>query len=242
MTSSSQPSLSIIIPCLNEEKAIAAVMDKVDQLLASSAFRERFSSAEVIVVDDGSTDKTAELLASRQGLKVLRNQQSCGYGGALKRGFEAAQGDLLTFFDMDFSYDPGDLFDLYQEMLDKKADMVFGNRLSKINGMPGIRLLGNSFFSITVKVFFGKNITDVCTGFRIFKRELVPSILALPTNNLNFSIDLTLLMLSSQRVVSQKEIRYHERKGESKLSVFKDGFQFLWIVLKNFYQFKILAK
>lgn len=238
----SKPSLSIVIPCLNEEQAIDSVLDKIENISTSDQFRNYFSSCEVIVVDDGSTDMTAELLSRRPNIRVLRNLQSCGYGAALKQGFASASGSLVTFLDMDFSYEPNDILDLYEEMTEKNADMVFGNRLGKHNGMPEIRLIGNRFFSIIVKLFFWKKITDVCTGFRLFKHELVSEILELKTNNLNFSIDLTLLMLGTKKVISQKPIRYYERKGESKLNVFKDGFEFLWIVLKNFYRFKIQNK
>jgi len=237
-----KPSLSIVIPCLNEEKAIQAVMEKIDGVVSSERFQQCFSSCEIIVINDGSTDKTAELLDQRSNILVINNSQSRGYGAALKQGFRTATGALICFFDMDFSYEPDDIFELFSEMQKKKADMVFGNRLGKHNGMPEIRLIGNRFFSLVVKIFFWRNITDVCTGFRIFKSELVGEILDLKTNNLNFSIDLTLLMLGRDKNISQNPIRYYERKGESKLKVVKDGFEFLWIVFKNFYYFKMSWK
>lgn len=242
MNLAARPFISFVIPCFNEEAAIPFVMPKLQNVMASHQFKEYFSAAEVLIVDDASTDQTATMLKTFTGIKVVRNESNLGYGASLKRGFSLAQGEIIAFLDMDDSYDPEDLCSLFEEMQSKNLDMVFGNRLNAKNGMPFIRGIGNYFFSYLIGLLFEQKITDVCTGYRLFKKELIQEAVEIPSNDLNYSIDLTLRMLLHKKNISQVPIRYHDRKGHSKLNAITDGFAFLGIILTHFFKIRMTSK
>src|SRR3989338_1761967 len=113
--------ISIIIPVYNEAKTVKDILDRVKN---SSVSLEK----EIIVVDDGSTDNTSDVLSFIHGIKVLRNFSNKGKGAALKKGFEAASGDIILVQDADLEYDPNEYPKLLKPILEGKADVVFGSR------------------------------------------------------------------------------------------------------------------
>lgn len=230
-TENIKPHLSIVIPCYNEQGAIGPVLSKILKLTSSVAFKNEFSKAETIVVDDGSEDNSADELSKFDWLRVIRHPCRRGYGAALKSGFSSSQGEVICFLDMDYSYDPFDLLDLWDSMKIKNLDVVFGNRLHNRQGMPYTRRIGNLFFSRLTKHVRGGAVSDVATGFRLFRRDKLPHFYV-PENGLNYSLALTLNLLSSRLKVSETPIRYHERLGRSKLNVIGDGLKFLFTYSK----------
>lgn len=226
---STVPSISIVIPCHNEEKAVSVVLGKIEALRASWPLIR-----EVIVVDDGSSDASSALLSARGDITVLRNEKAEGYGAALKRGFRHASGELILFMDMDDTYDIRDLPKMYERMSTKNGvAVVFGNRLSELNGMPWIRRFGNHFYLYCLKAFLLPKVSDPCTGMRLFTAALRDEFCALKENDLSFSIALTVRILKSRLPFEEVRILYHERIGESKLNSFQDGWRFLWSILVN---------
>lgn len=221
-----QPLISIVIPCLNEAESIPVVIPRFLKI------RERLN-LEILVIDDNSTDNSRDLLNQYSEIQVIKNSSRSGYGGALKKGFSLAQGKYISFIDLDRTYNPEDIDSLYNEILKKDLSMVFGNRMSNRNGMPFVRFLGNFLYASVLQILFFVRIKDACTGFRIFKRELIPEILKIKENGLNFSIALTVLVLKKKFSFSQIPILYDERIGESKLSVVSDGFLFLKSIFVN---------
>ena len=139
--------VSVVIPALNEEDGIKDVLERL--VAAAARVRREFSpirEVEILVVDDGSTDQTAEVSRSVQNVQVLSLEKNRGYGGALKAGFEAARGDLLVFLDADGTYPPEFLFDLVDAMLSTDADIILGSRMAGADSkMPAVRRAGNLF-------------------------------------------------------------------------------------------------
>lgn len=221
-------SVSIVIPCFNEESAIPIVMKKIAEVRLIMP-----NILEVIIVDDGSTDRSFEVLNQYSGIKILRNEKSQGYGAALKKGFREAQGNFILFMDMDDTYDIQDTPQMYDLLLKRKNGVVFGNRLAEKNGMPRIRRIGNIFYHYCLKIFMLPHVGDPCTGMRIFRRQYIEAFCRLPENDLSYSIALTVYILKSQIPFSETRILYHERIGESKLNSFQDGWRFLWSLMIN---------
>lgn len=223
---SRSPLISIVIPCLNEAESIPVVIPRILNL-------KRHMNLEVLVIDDNSTDNSRELLKQYPDVKVIKNDGNPGYGGALKKGFSLAQGQYISFIDLDRTYNPEDLEVLFNEISKKDLSIVFGNRMSNKNGMPIVRFLGNFFYATVLQMLFFVRLQDACTGFRLFKRDLIPEVLKIQENGLNFSIAFTVLVVKRKWPFSQIPILYDERIGESKLSVVSDGFLFLKSIFVN---------
>lgn len=222
-----KPSLSIVIPCYNEQEAIAPVLSKIFALTNRPDFKDEFTQAEILVIDDGSDDDSAKELAKFSWVKIIHHRARRGYGAALKSGFSSTTGEVICFLDMDDSYDPMNLLDLWAAMKEKKFDVVYGNRLHGRQGMPYTRRVGNLFFSRLTKHMRGGVVSDVASGFRLFKRDQLPHFYV-PENGLNYSLALTLKLISLGLKVSETPIRYNERLGQSKLNVIGDGLKFLF--------------
>ncbi len=223
-------SLSVVFPCRNEEGAVAEMFARLAPIRQD--LENQGWEVEVIVVDDASTDRSAENLLRYENISVITNDRACGYGGALKRGFLAARAEWIIFLDMDRTYCVEDIPALLKVAVDGGFDMVYGRRPFQNSGMPIVRRIGNAGFVLASRLLFGARIRDVCTGFRVFHRRRLAEILALSDDGLNFSIQLTSASVLRRWKIHEIPVRYEERLGESKLSVFADGFRFLWTVLR----------
>jgi glycosyltransferase involved in cell wall biosynthesis len=226
-----KPSLSIVIPCYNERDSIVHMARMLDSFRQENNRREIFSSIEAIVVDDGSTDYCHQMIDWPQ-TTLLRHPERRGYGAALKTGFSQATGELLSFLDMDASYDPSDLFKMYEKMLRDDAKVVFGCRFQAQSGMPWTRYIGNMMFSGLLKILLRSPVTDVCTGLRLFQRSSLSFVRNVPQSDLSFSIALTAALVQSKMKLSEIPVNYYTRQGFSKLNIFVDGFLFLAAVIR----------
>lgn len=225
--------LSIVIPCHNESGAIPLVMRAIRDVLTIDKDSRPWDTAEVIVVNDASTDSTVELLNQFPFAKVVHLKEKSGYGAALKAGIHQAAGDWIAFFDLDGTYDPSDLIPMMKMAKSGTADVIFGERFSEGKGMPAIRRVGNSLFTWMVSILFRTNLKDVCSGFRIFRKEHKAQVLELSSSGLDFSLALTIWAVKSNKIIKESPIRYHLRNGESKLRVLPDGNRFLWTILRE---------
>lgn len=228
--------LSIVIPCQNEENSIDEVLNRILQAKNNMLEKGLIHELEVIVVNDASTDGTANKLNQHPWVQVIHHDCAKGYGGALKAGFQFSKGNWIAFFDMDTTYAPEDLPNLLSIVQSGKAQVVFGSRYEKNQGMPLIRQIGNFLFTFCVQVLYRQKISDVCTGFRILDRGVLNHAIQLSEQNLNYSMALTLMILNKKINFSEVSIQYAERVGESKLNELRDGFAFLGTVLQFYKQ------
>ena len=165
--------LSIVIPAYNEEGGIQAIMDRV--LATRPALKAvGVDEMELIVVDDGSRDRTAEIVMATPGATLVQHAHNGGYGAALKTGFAAAKGEWIGFLDADGTYPPEYFPKLYSAAIAQEADIVIGSRMAGAKSeMPKVRRLGNMIFARLVNIVAASNITDSASGQRIFKRSVL---------------------------------------------------------------------
>jgi len=216
-------SLTVVIPALNEEAGIAAILARV---LATRAPLAACGVAEleVIVVDDGSTDATAAR-AALDGVRVVRHERNRGYGAALKTGLAQASGDLVAFLDADGTYPPEHLPDLCRRAL-ADAEVVIGSRMAGADSeMPLTRFVGNRVFAGLVSLLSNQRVYDSASGMRVLRRTALPRLYPLP-DGLNFTPIMSVRALHEGLRVVEVPIPYSERVGRSKLSVVRDGLRF----------------
>lgn len=217
--------LSVVIPAYNEEDSIAAVMQRV--LSARLALREQgVEGLELIVVDDGSRDRTRELVRAEPAARLLCHERNGGYGAALKTGFAAAQGEYIGFLDADGTYPPEHFPNLCRVALQENADIVIGSRMAgEASEMPAVRRLGNFIFANLVSLVSAQRITDSASGMRVFKKSILDRVYPLP-DGLNLTPVMSTRALHERLKMVEVPIPYSERAGRSKLSVVRDGVRF----------------
>lgn len=226
-------SLSVVIPAFNEERGIARVIERVLALRAVLA-RAGLPGLEVIVVDDGSHDRTVEIVRRFPEVLLTRHPENRGYGAALKTGLSRANGDLVAFLDADETYPPESFPRLCRAALDG-ADVVIGSRMSGADSkMPWVRRQGNRGFAGLITLLSGQHVSDSASGMRVIRRAVLPRLYPLP-NGLNFTPIMSLRAIHEGLNVVEVPIPYGERVGASKLGVVRDGLRYarsiLWTAL-----------
>ncbi|MCI0521508.1 MAG: glycosyltransferase family 2 protein [Chloroflexi bacterium] len=225
--------LSVVIPAYNEEKGIAEIALRVLQVRPALA-QAGVEDLELIVVDDGSRDQTAQVAAGLEGVTLVRHPKNRGYGAALKTGFAQARGELIGFLDADGTYPPEYFPQLCRSALDG-GEMVVGSRMAGAKSkMPLTRRVGNIFFAGLLSVIGRERVTDSASGMRVFRREILERVYPLP-DGLNLTPVMSTRAIHEKVHVVEVPIPYSERVGRSKLSVVRDGRIFLqsmvWTVL-----------
>ncbi|MBZ0293003.1 MAG: glycosyltransferase family 2 protein [Anaerolineae bacterium] len=224
--------LSVVIPAYNEEGGVAEVIERV--LAVEPELKNvGLDGLELIIVDDCSKDRTAEIVRSYadRGVVLIQHSQNRNYGGALKTGFRHASGDYLAFMDADGTYPPEYYPKMFKALVDQKADLVIGSRMAGIESqMPLTRRIGNTVFAGLVSVIAHTRITDSASGQRILKRDTLEKLYPLP-DGLNFTPVMSTRALHEDIKMIEVPIKYEERDGESKLSVVNDGLRFLFSIL-----------
>ena len=214
------------MPCLNEEDSVAECVRKALEGMERSRLR-----GEVIVVDNGSSDRSAEL-ATAAGARVV-HQAERGYGRALLRGFREAKGRYVVMGDCDGTYEFGNLEPLVTPLLDG-YDLVMGNRLNKMlapGAMPWAhRFIGTPIISLLLRLFTGTRVTDSQCGIRGIRRESLDR-LNLKAPGMEFASEMILKAMRQNLRVTQVDVPYFPRAGESKLSTFRDGWRHLKFLL-----------
>jgi glycosyltransferase involved in cell wall biosynthesis len=209
--------VSVVLPAYNEEQGIAAV---VEGLRARSVL-------EVVVVDDGSSDRTAERAAAA-GARVVRHPYNKGNGAAVKTGIREARGEVVLLIDADGQHDPGEL----EAVIDPigSYDMVIGARAA--GDQPALRALGNAVFNALASWLTGRPIPDLTSGFRAAKRAALLEVLHLLPNGFSYPTSSCLAFMKSGRNVCFVPIHARERLGRSKIRPARDGVRFLLIIFK----------
>jgi hypothetical protein len=217
--------LSVVIPAYNEEGGIADIVERVLRIRPALAALE--ADLELIVVDDGSHDTTADIVSRYPGVKLVRHAANSGYGAALKTGFAQARGQWLGFLDADGTYPP----EYFPPMLDlgrcQEADLVIGSRMSGTESqMPVSRRIGNIFFARLVSLIGRQYVSDSASGMRLIRRDVLARLYPLP-DGLNFTPVMSTRAVHEGLQMVEAPIPYAERVGRSKLTIVGDGTRFL---------------
>ena len=216
--SSSMPRIAVLLPCYNEEAAIAQTV---------AGFRAAFPDALVYVFDNNSRDRTIEL--ARAAGAVVRNERQQGKGHVVRRMFADIDADIYVMADGDLTYDPKAAPGMVRMLLDDQLDMVVGTRLHEAaDAYRGGHVLGNRLFTGLLSGLFGRSFTDIFSGYRVFSRRFVKSF---PVLSAGFEIEteISVHALELRMPVGEVETSYGARPegSESKLSTYGDGWRIL---------------
>jgi glycosyltransferase involved in cell wall biosynthesis len=228
--------LSIIVPTFNEEESIAEVLDAIEKGMAKESI-----DYEVIVVDDGSTDKTLEIVRSRK-VKVVKHDHNKGYGASLKSGIAKASHDVIVITDADGTYPGSDIPVLFRHMNADgyDYDMVVGARTGKQVNIPLFRRPAKWFLTQLANYLSECNIPDLNSGLRVFKKELIERFFGLLPDGFSFTTTVTIAALTNGYLVKFVPINYYERKGESSIKPLRDFLGFTSLVVRLIVYFKPL--
>jgi len=221
------PLVSVVMPCLNEEEGVGRCVET-----ALAALAEMGVSGEVVVVDNGSTDRSAEI-ARAAGARVV-DEPRRGYGSAYLRGFEEARGRFLVMGDADRTYPFEDLARFVEPLREGRCEMVMGDRLGG-DILPGAmpwthRWIGNPILSGMLRLLFHTRIADSHCGMRALTREAYDR-LALRTTGMEFASEMVVSALREHLTIEEIPITYHPREGESKLSGLRDAWRHVRFML-----------
>lgn len=228
---SNNTEISIILPCLNEEKSIIFCLDKIKKVIKNENL-----SVEVLVVDNGSIDRSVEKIKEAQNNfpeLILLTEKKRGYGSAYLRGLKEAKGKYIFMADSDGSYSFSDIPKFISKLKDGN-DVVVGNRFKgemNKNSMPWLhKNIGNPFLSFLVKKFFNIKIGDIHCGARALSKDSLKKIV-LYTTGMEFASEMIIKASKADLKITEIPVNYAERIGESKLHSFKDGWRHLRFIL-----------
>jgi glycosyltransferase involved in cell wall biosynthesis len=231
--------LQIAIPALNEEQSIESIirrsLDARSYICNNSPIRE----VEIMVVSDGSTDRTAEIASwYRDQIGLIVFQENKGYGAAIKEAWRRSDADILGFLDADGTCEPEFFAPLCERLINDRADVVLGCRLHGKSHMPLMRRIGNTIFAGILTVFASNRVRDTASGMRVVRRTALLNLFPLP-DGLHFTPAMSARSMLSDKVkITEIDMPYEERAGESKLHVAKDGLRFLKVILETAFLYR----
>jgi len=213
-------SVSVVIPAFNEEAGIAVTLD---------ALTSAMPTAEIIVVDDGSSDQTAKAAAAFPSVTVLSHEYNRGYGAALKTGMRAATREIVAWFDADNEHRVEDLLAIVRKILDENLAAVIGQRNKA--GPSAFRDSGKWLIRQTMRTFNVNPGPDVNCGLRAFRREVIVRYLPLMSNAYSASVTSTMIFLERGYPLAFQPVELNPRIGVSKVRI-RDGFRTLGLVMR----------
>ena len=225
--------ISIIVPVFNEEEKIAYVVNEIHDSLSGE-------DAEIIVVDDGSTDNTADILAKTKGIKSLKKEMQTGYGSALKTGIREASSNTIVITDGDGTYPNKDISKLVQIFNQEGADMVVGARTGRNVQIPLIRKPAKWCIGKLANYLTGVKIPDINSGLRVIRKDLLEKFIPILPDGFSFTTTITLALLTNGYKVKYVPIDYHKRSGKSKIKPVSDTLNFIQLIIRTILYFNPL--
>jgi dolichol-phosphate mannosyltransferase len=237
--------LSIIIPVYNEEQTITQLLDKVDAVALPFVDGKRIEK-EMVVVDDGSKDRSRELILDyakkKQNLKYFFHQKNLGKADAIKTGLKSSTGEIMLLQDADLEYEPNDYPALLAPILTGEAKVVYGSRFFPSKGHFSrhkrftywLHVVGNYGLTVITNILYGSKLTDMETCYKVFTREALNKILPLTAKRFDLEPELTAKFLKHSFKIREVRIKYYSRDfSEGKKITWRDGIKALYYLVKE---------
>jgi glycosyltransferase involved in cell wall biosynthesis len=223
-----QPTLSVVMPTLNEEAAIEECILQIKNAIAT------LGVSSEILISDCSTDRTPEL--AREMGAIVKTPDKRGYGYAYRYAFESVRGEYVAIGDADTTYNFEELPRLFRRLEQANADLVIGDRLSgeiKTGAMPLLhRYIGNPLLTEVLNISHNADIDDAHSGFRIIRRAALND-LELTADGMEFASEMLIQAEQSGLTIEEVPITYHQRKGEATLQSFRDGWRHMKLIIRK---------
>lgn len=220
--------ISVVIPAYNEAEGIEKTLRQVLEHLSNLSI-----SYEIIVVDDGSTDSTAEVVQTIPRIHLFKQSKNRGYGSALKTGIRLARYDAILIIDADDTYPAEMIPILTQEFFDGQYDMVVGARVGKNVNIPLMRRPAKRVLRAFACYLVGMQIPDLNSGLRVFQKDLVKRWFPILPQGFSFTMTITLAILLNDYRIKFIPINYHHRKGRSKIRPGRDTLSFFLTIVRT---------
>jgi glycosyltransferase involved in cell wall biosynthesis len=225
--------VSVVIPVYNEEEAIGGDLDLIKRTMDAAGL-----AYEIIVVNDGSTDRSVEIISSRPYVKLVHHERNRGNGAARTTGMKAAKGDIIIMTDGDGTYPNQDMPKLLEYM--NQYDMVIGARVKEMGTVKWLRTPAKSFIRRLASYLTETEIPDLNSGLRAFRKDLAFKYLHILPNTHSWVSTITIAFLSDGYSVKFVPIDYYKRKGESKFHPLRDTYNYLTLVVRSVMYFNPL--
>tara|TARA_B100001057_G_scaffold377269_1_gene382497 strand:+ start:1427 stop:2116 length:690 start_codon:yes stop_codon:yes gene_type:complete len=226
--------ISVVIPVFNEKNFIISTLNKINK-------QKKDLNIEIIVIDDCSNDGTYELLIENKHLYdlIIKNEKNSGKGASLRKGFKKTTGDIILIQDADYEYDPDEYKKLLEPFNKYGADVVLGSRFKGSGGKRIIyytHQIANKFLTFMCNILLNKNFSDVETGYKVFKKEILNNI-DLEQNDFGIEIELVIKLSKQNTKIYEVGINYNGRTYEEGKKInLKDGLKALYLIF--YYRFK----
>lgn len=224
--------LSVIIPTYNEDKTVSKVIEKVKKTKINNIEKE------IIIVDDFSTDNTKSILKKLgdKSLKIFYHNKNIGKGAAIRTGLENSTGDIILIQDADLEYNPDEYKNLLKPIIEDKAKVVYGSRLEairkNIKNMYKLHYIGNLFLTLMTNLLYKAKITDMETGYKVFRREVIEN-MSLKAKRFEFEPEITAKILKKGYKITEVPINFVGRKfDQGKKITWADGVKAVYYLVK----------